>query len=28
VEGLAGKGAVTFSTSARPSSNGNGLRVR
>jgi DNA polymerase-3 subunit alpha len=28
VEGLAGKGAVTFSSTARPSTNGNGLRVR
>lgn len=28
VEGLAGKGAVTFSTSARPSTNGSGLRSR
>ncbi len=27
-EGLAGKGAVTFSSTARPSTNGNGLRVR
>jgi DNA polymerase-3 subunit alpha len=28
VEGLVGKGAVTFSSTARPSNNGNGLRVR
>jgi DNA polymerase-3 subunit alpha len=28
VEGLVGKGAVTFSSTARPSTNGNGLRVR
>ena len=27
-EGLAGKGAVTFSSTARPSTNGKGLRVR
>ncbi len=28
VEGLVGKGAVTFSSTARPSTNGNGLRAR